>query len=740
MASYNLNEILKRRASGRKSDPEHMDLGDTARVKVLSPMRQVMKRFMRNRLAIFGSCVLIFMFVFSFVGPIFYPYAEDQTLYTFSKIESQYSFVQARTEYTGYLLNDEIDYNRSVATKTNSNINMMESKGLTSLFTLVKDGMIYELKKEGPGIYTLSQSEPKKVAAFGEGLILVGNYNGISKTVSYEHESLGAEFEAAAAENCKGKGGEFEFNGKTYTFEPGSAKKTFDIFAEPEEGFRYYGEALDAGFEAAAQTASAGDVFSYGGIDYALTSPEEGSFEVYALDEGVPFMVYTQFGFDTYVTSLPLSAEFKAQALFAAYGSGTFEAERVTNPEAIEQAAAAAAAKAAEEAAEKAAAGEEAEETAAETEAAEAEEPITLDLKYTTDTFTVTPSAEHEGVLVVTASDGTPYAELNTLVVRRYNGDDTMELDLKYAIRGVVQEMMESGAETAKVTHRIPEQTDDGKNKYDEDGVLQFEESEMTVTRRSEGEYVVKAMQTRYLIDKYASPTSKHWLGTDGNGFDVLARIMYGGRISLLVGFVVVFIETLLGIIMGGLAGFFGGWVDNIIMRLVDIFYCLPFMPIMIIVGALMDASRMHIRLRLFVLMAAMGVMGWASIARLVRGQILSLREQEFMTAAEATGLPTGRRIFRHLVPNVMPQLIVSATMGLGSTILAESTLSFLGLGVKHPMATWGSMINSVSSAAAMEQYAYIWIPVGLLICFTVIAFNFVGDGLRDAFDPKGKR
>jgi peptide/nickel transport system permease protein len=110
------------------------------------------------------------------------------------------------------------------------------------------------------------------------------------------------------------------------------------------------------------------------------------------------------------------------------------------------------------------------------------------------------------------------------------------------------------------------------------------------------------------------------------------------------------------------------------------------------------------------------------------------------MTAAEATGLPTSRRIFRHLVPNVMPQLIVSATMGLGSTILSESTLSFLGLGVKHPLATWGSMINSVSSAAAMEQYAYIWIPVGLLICFTVIAFNFVGDGLRDAFDPKGKR
>ena len=163
-------------------------------------------------------------------------------------------------------------------------------------------------------------------------------------------------------------------------------------------------------------------------------------------------------------------------------------------------------------------------------------------------------------------------------------------------------------------------------------------------------------------------------------------------------------------------------------------------MPIMIIIGAMMDAMRMDTYVRLMVMMGALGVMGWAGIARLVRGQILSLREQEFMVATEATGIRVKRRIFRHLVPNVMPQLIVSATMGLGGTILTESTLSFLGLGVKHPLATWGTMINSVSTASAMTHYTYIWIPVGMLICLTVIAFNFVGDGLRDAFDPKGKR
>ena len=216
--------------------------------------------------------------------------------------------------------------------------------------------------------------------------------------------------------------------------------------------------------------------------------------------------------------------------------------------------------------------------------------------------------------------------------------------------------------------------------------------------------------------------------------------VMYGGRISLMVGFVVVFLEILLGIIMGGLAGYYGGWVDNLIMRLVDIFYCLPSMPIMIILGAMMDALRMNTYVRLMIMMAALGIMGWAGVARMVRGQILSLREQEFMVATEATGIRVKDRIFRHLVPNVMPQLIVIASLGIGGTIITESTLSFLGLGVKHPLATWGTIINSVSSASAMAHYPFIWIPVGLLICMTVIAFNFVGDGLRDAYDPKAKR
>lgn len=235
-------------------------------------------------------------------------------------------------------------------------------------------------------------------------------------------------------------------------------------------------------------------------------------------------------------------------------------------------------------------------------------------------------------------------------------------------------------------------------------------------------------------------PLRRPSLGTDGNGMDMLTRLMYGGRVSLLVGFVVVFIETIIGVILGGIAGYFGKWVDNIIMRIVDVFYCIPSMPLMIILGAAMDAMQVKNELRLLALMLVLGFLGWPGIARMVRGQILSLREQEFMTATEACGISVSRRIFRHLVPNVIPQLIVICTMGLGSTIITEATLSFLGLGVKFPFASWGSIISAVNDAYVMTTYLFVWIPAGICLLIAVLGFNFVGDGLRDAFDPRMNR
>ena len=248
-----------------------------------------------------------------------------------------------------------------------------------------------------------------------------------------------------------------------------------------------------------------------------------------------------------------------------------------------------------------------------------------------------------------------------------------------------------------------------------------------------------QATETR-VYDTYAAPSREHWLGTDRNGMDMLTRLMYGGRVSLIIGFIVEAISTILGIIMGGLAGYFGKWVDNLIMRIVDIFYCIPMMPIIIILGAAMDAMSVEPRLRMVYLMLILGFLGWPGMARLIRGQILSLREQEFMTATEAGGIRVSRRIFKHLVPNVIPQIIVSVTMGIGGTIITEASLSFLGLGVKFPFASWGNIINDVNNTFVLQHFWFIWIPAGVLLLTTVLAFNLVGDGLRDAFDPKMKR
>lgn len=237
------------------------------------------------------------------------------------------------------------------------------------------------------------------------------------------------------------------------------------------------------------------------------------------------------------------------------------------------------------------------------------------------------------------------------------------------------------------------------------------------------------------------APISKqHWLGTDADGRDVFTRLMYGGRISLKVGFYVVLIELLIGVTLGGIAGYYGGLVDMLMMRLVDIFYCIPFLPLMLIVSSIMVAFGVTPQQKIYFMMIIMGVLNWAAVARLVRGQILSLREMEYMQAAEAAGIHVSRKIMKHLIPNVMPVIIVMATMDLGSVILTESTLSFLGVGLSFPYASWGNMVNSVTNSIIMKNYLNIWLPPGFCILLTVMAFNFVGDGLRDAFDPRMKR
>ena len=378
-----------------------------------------------------------------------------------------------------------------------------------------------------------------------------------------------------------------------------------------------------------------------------------------------------------------------------------------------------------------------------------------------------TTTFEYEGKTYTVTEDGTVLdgepaapaaAEASAAVPAASGGDKTFEYEGKtytvtedgtvldgdteiaYASRYVVQPIMSDVHLTKSFKAQLLEAIEAGNFDFvftDEDGTTAEYTIDYDAANKSYS--VMQIVETR-VFDTYHEPTKEHPLGTDRNGMDMLTRLMYGGRVSLYIGFIVVFIESVIGVILGGLSGYCGGWVDNLIMRIVDIFYCIPSMPIIIILGAAMDAMRIDPQIRMLYLMLILGFLGWPGIARLVRGQILSLREQEFMTAAEATGIRASRRIFRHLIPNVIPQLIVTMTMSLGSTIITEATLSFLGLGVKFPFASWGNIINDVNDTYVLTNYWFIWIPAGVCLLATVLAFNLVGDGLRDAFDPKMKR
>lgn len=254
------------------------------------------------------------------------------------------------------------------------------------------------------------------------------------------------------------------------------------------------------------------------------------------------------------------------------------------------------------------------------------------------------------------------------------------------------------------------------------------------------GNRVIEHITFESDVNSYADPSGSHLLGTDDKGMDVFTRLMYGGRISLMIGFIVVILETIIGIVLGGVSGYFGGWVDNVIMRIVDIFNCIPTLPILLIASAVIDSWNLSPDQQIYVLMAMITLFSWSGTARLVRGQILSLREQEYMMAAEVMGLSAPRKIFKHLIPNVMPQLIVSMTLGLGSVILYESTLSYLGLGVQLPKAAWGTMIALANDPSILSYHVNMWLPAGILIVIAVLGFNFVGDGLRDAMDPKARK
>src|SRR5512139_3319102 len=230
------------------------------------------------------------------------------------------------------------------------------------------------------------------------------------------------------------------------------------------------------------------------------------------------------------------------------------------------------------------------------------------------------------------------------------------------------------------------------------------------------------------IAQRLQAPNWSHPLGTDDLGRDVLTRILYGARISLLVGFVAVGIATGIGIVLGALAGYYGRWVDTLLMRLVDIMLCFPTFFLILAVIAFLDPSIWNI-------MIIIGLTGWMGVARLVRAEFLSLRERDFVLAARAVGAGDARIIFRHILPNALSPVLVSVTLGVAGAILTESALSFLGIGVQPPTPSWGNMLLAGKQTLGTAW----WLSVfpGLAILFTVLGYNLLGEGIRDALDPR---
>lgn len=588
----NQDKYAKQDNTPSGGNEEHFSLNDDRRVKVLSPGALVAKRFFRNRLAVVGLSILIFMFVFSFIGGLLSPYGEDEFFYREDQINKEFAVVTENSDFR-YMAKDSNLFGSAVQAQT-----MLAIQKNSESFSY--NGTNYALAQEGSDFYSISS---------GGKLIGIAYKDVVS---SSDGQALSFEFVYTALKSYAALAQEVEEEAEQETAGVSEATGATDDAAEPAEP--------EEVSEPAAKT------FTVDGLTYTIA--EDGG--VLQGEKEVAYI--SRYIVQAIMPDIFLSRDFKEKLIDTI------------------------------------AAGE---------------------TKFT-------------------------YTDESLIL------DDEPDAALESDEAGI-------GA------------MDDGL--VEEDNTASSATAEYTIERsQNHANWIIRQQQSSRQYDSYSFPSAKHWLGTDKYGMDMLTRLMYGGRVSLMIGFIVIIIETVLGVILGGIAGYFGGWVDNLTMRLVDIFYCIPSMPIILILGAAMDQQRVEPGKRLIYLMLILGILGWAGIARLVRGQILSLREQEFMTATEACGISVKSRIFKHLIPNVIPQLIVNCTMGLGSVIITEATLSFLGLGVKFPFASWGNIINDVNNTHVLTTYWFIWIPAGLLLLLTVLAFNLVGDGLRDAFDPKMKR
>ena len=515
------------------NNSEQLSLDDGRRVKVLSPCMMVFKRFIRNKLAIAGIIILVFMFVFSFFGGLLSPYRQDQVFYKVDSANKEYASAVVNTEYR-FLTKD----GSALSTLVRANFSRVVKDVGDESLAFTADGTEWTITRLGDSFYAIGSAQELATVA------LLGKAADVKPNAGVE---LSDDVKNAAIEAVKTNQLTFDVDGQGYVLTRGKAKSY--------------------------TLSTVGEIAIASLLAYDAHSAEDAA-------------------------TIGSYAFRRNGELALKSGETQFEADG--------------------------------------------------------ETFTMEVEDAQNALIYRAGESDTPVATVSNVIVNPVNNGVFLPTDYKSAVAEAIAEK-----QTAF-------------EYLNADG----ESEKHTIVMRGNN-YIIYTEQQTTLIDMYALPSLAHPLGTDDHGMDVMTRLMYGGRISLMVGFVVMILENLLGIVVGGVSGYFGGWVDTLLMRFVDLFNSIPYYPIMIITGSIMDAFEINPYTRIFLPMAIMGVMGWTGVARVVRGQILSLREQDFMIATEATGIRVSRRIFRHLVPNVMPLLIVQATMGLGSIILTEATLSF---------------------------------------------------------------
>ncbi|WP_223593137.1 oligopeptide ABC transporter permease [Neobacillus bataviensis] len=249
--------------------------------------------------------------------------------------------------------------------------------------------------------------------------------------------------------------------------------------------------------------------------------------------------------------------------------------------------------------------------------------------------------------------------------------------------------------------------------------------------------YITTADITKINIGEMGlEPSSKHWLGTDKAGRDVFTRLLYGGRISLLVGISCTFFVIFIGTLIGSIAGYFGGTADSLLMRFTDLILNFPFLVFVIVLNAILFGKVSG----LWVLIGVISLLYWGGIARIVRSKILAEKENEYIIAAISIGCSPTKIIVKHLLPNVLSTIIVQATITFATMIVVESALSYLGFGVPQEVPSWGNMLNSANEPDVLQYKLWIWVPPALIITLTILSINFIGEGLKDAFNPKSRR